>query len=1027
MAGLLMDHDATLDSPGTGWRSSSIALAIIGWHLRRESQIRDLEDTELSAEQNGRTITLFVKSLISRGAAINVEELEIPPSHHDHFGHPLSQPWYKWCTPLTIAARYGLDELVEILLHDESVLNHGYKALELTSAISETLHDCFEWCLSRDGGGYRTLHDCESEMSEGGEDDTAWSIPYRIVPTFPTNIISSLLEAGACVNGNITYCDADDEVEMHITELNAFSSIWSTASQQLMDAGAEPTGKALGICVAKSNLETFKIFLSARTSDRTEDLGGVLQALKPTQIQWLQLIFDHATGLPRKLEILQLAIDKCTFVVWANFVRSSERATSLVCQYPDADGIIPALSTLTPEILGKVSGTPLEWLMKDSTRSSELLYLSVVHDNIPLTEFLVEIGVMLDMVTQHEGREDTALCAAIRHGNKDMFELLIGVGASLVVPTGRLCSCGHPACINALVTAVESGDLELSRRLLEQGADINGYGISRFSNADVWASVPPEQIRSMRLCRCNCAPPLTAYLRVGSNLNILLALLDSGANLNGLSGLFENLASHLTPLASLFLSPIHQRCDSEYKLLATQALLDAGSSPFDIFAISSILPHGTASFNALKVLLWRFVQHSSSGMVPGNIGAIALLQAVKMQDAILVKAILDLKVSGNFQIDIGPLAHPVAEAVDARNSHDRPDEMLAIVEFLLEAGYVPQGLVPSSKSESYLARDWISPIYRALSSGSLELLRLLLNAGVRPTAAEYAAHGCPFQAIIHSAASLELCEILFNHGILPSSQPSPIMRVAFNPPHGVMMQTALQSAAAHNRGDLVKLMVSRGFDINAAGNEKAGATALQLSLMAECFEMAELLMSEGADINAPPSSYNGRTCLQIVAAEGNLGWVKLLARRGAGVNAEPRGDRPVAGTALQLAVAGGHIETVKYLVDHGADVNASPAPARGATALQFAAMHGFLAIAEFLIGQGADPGAMPAKEDGRTALEGAAEHGLMDMVQLLLAQEAFVTNVPREHVELACERAGNNGHMAIEELIRTQLLEMLNV
>jgi hypothetical protein len=98
IAKLLIHYGATLNYPGTGWRSSSIALTLIGWHQKPESEIKDLEDSQSPANgENAETITSFIMSLVSKGASIDMEELNLKPSYWDRdYSNWLPQPSHGW-------------------------------------------------------------------------------------------------------------------------------------------------------------------------------------------------------------------------------------------------------------------------------------------------------------------------------------------------------------------------------------------------------------------------------------------------------------------------------------------------------------------------------------------------------------------------------------------------------------------------------------------------------------------------------------------------------------------------------------------------------------------------------------------------------------------------------------------------------------------------------------------------------------------------------------------------------------------
>jgi hypothetical protein len=135
------------------------------------------------------------------------------------------------------------------------------------------------------------------------------------------------------------------------------------------------------------------------------------------------------------------------------------------------------------------------------------------------------------------------------------------------------------------------------------------------------------------------------------------------------------------------------------------------------------MPIEKAILDAFKVLLWRsFHQYSPKDVSP-SIRAFALLQAIKKEDPVLVKAILDL---GNIISSLdrhGLYSHPVGEALSngcSSTSLYNYTATLEIVKLLLEAGYVPHGFVCVRSSMT-----WVSPIFRAITVYDESILKLL--------------------------------------------------------------------------------------------------------------------------------------------------------------------------------------------------------------------------------------------------------------------------------------------------------------
>ncbi|KAH8645697.1 ankyrin repeat-containing domain protein [Xylariales sp. PMI_506] len=993
MARLLLDYGANIDAPGTRWKSSAIVLAIIGWRLRPTPQARYFDDMDPTPDEQSRDeITLFVRFLVDRGARVNAEELQIGPK--DAFKGSwidrcwLPRPAMGWYSPLSIASRYGLGELVDMMIN-KNCLCHEYRQEELNSAFSDAFHDCVKWCILEDDEYYSDRDLLDPRPT--GFNDTAFLFSRLSAdePRFPLSTIHCLLRAGADPLEDIVYWDSDTENYMDPVVLTAYSPAWSLdALELLLENGAEPTCLAFQTCIEKFNYEAFSLLYPTQ-DDHIVELGmhKELANLKPSQAQWIIRMLHEARNPSLQLEILEVAIENCSTAVCSALLNTSTRVAGLIARN---------MVYCAPRVLGAVSLGILQRLFGrdlDNTEYSAkefgiLLYWSVVYDNTALAEFLIYGGVLVDEIVDDGTRLDTALCASIRLRNLKMFDLLIERGAKLILPAGTA-KCGRQQYVNALMVAIECENATCVQLLLENGADINAYGISKALGDEFWQKTKFGDVSG--LCeeppRCRCATPLVAYLLIGSNLRFIHSLLNLGAKPNNPVESLTASGKHLTPLAAILLSPIHRYMESEHKFSVTNALLDAGASPQDPLAILSPSLRGSASSDTLKALLWRLL----SQVTPENV-------EIMKHDRDFYPHPLGVALTNDF---IGvSIAQPDFQSV------------VDITQSLLQAGCVPEGAVRLGQSK------WISPIHTAIALEGADVLEVLLEAGVRLAPEDNTQYGSPLQlAVSADSEPLEKVKILFNYRL--QNMTSPLSIRCCNLRRDAITENALQTAVVRRVPAVAEFLISNGADVNAAGNDTQGATALQFALIEKQFDIAEMMIDRGADVNAAPSSLTGMTCLEAVSAEGNLDWVKLLVRSGADTNPPRHPAINQSNTALQHAAKGGFLDVVRYLLDHGADVNAAAAPHAGATALQHAARHGLHAIAELLIRRGADVDAAPAAEQGgRTALEAAAENGRVDLVQLLLDHDAGLGPGQEAQVGRAMAMAEDNGFFAIRDMIK---------
>ncbi|KPM41956.1 hypothetical protein AK830_g4605 [Neonectria ditissima] len=999
MAELLMHHNAKLDQPHTEWRSSAIVLAILGWRKRLEPRVVDEEDASSQRQEDVATITAFVRWLITNGAKVNTDDLGIHLRDHlDRFKSSLEARWLwldYWQSPLIIAARYQLSELVGMFL-DSAPDRHCPTPGDINSALGASLQH-FAVC--------RFLSDGRPDM-----------------PQYPFAITSLLENKGADVTLDFDFGPPNRYLYLISSplELLAYYTAWSSWA-----VDQKPTVSDLLNAMDQKDFKLCSQLLSRCSfsvcSEPTFSL--VMERLRPGRSHWFFKSLDNMSNLDVQSMVLLQTLEFSAPRVRRELLKSPHCPAILLTVQPTAltaNLIAPTLSTMKIKDLEIMYGENLQAFLRNiSELGTGLIHMAIMRGNSSLATYLIHGGLNIDDVVEYGVVPETALCAAIRQGNNEMIDLLLGQGAKLEIDHG-LCQCGHTLRINVLVPATEYGDADLIHRLVARGANPNAFGVSEewhkardnFNSRNTYKS-GFERIP----CSCSCVVPLAVCLLSTRNWLLFQALLAVGAHPIPTETV-RGYDSHMTPLAALCfkrqklkdITPFPNDTES-FSDMAAQLLLDAGVSPLDP-ALAIANNAGGMSIPMLKTILGRILAQSTPSENTDDAETSALILAIKLTNPVLVNNFLGrgIATSAIDRCDKYPSPLSVAlwevfQASFRKQSYD-------IVYSLLEAGYGRHGSIRISEHEE------MSLVHYAVSLGDGFLLSLLLDFGHRPLPRDYQESGC-----LASPYVLDMIKILFYYGIRPVDVVTRVKISAMSPFHeDAVAATALQVASALGYPKAAPFLIQDdGADVNAAGNETCGATALQFALMGKHLDIAQLLIDNGANVNAPPSSFNGATCLQFVASRGNLEWVKVLVQQHADVNAAPHPEIHPGGTALHLAVKNGSLDVARYLVDHDAQVNAPAHPHGGATALQYAAIYGFGAIVEYLLRHGADVHAKPAEKNGRTALEGAAENGRLDIVQILLDHEVGCREEDDHSGQRAIELAEAHGHFAIRDLIRGYL------
>ncbi|KAI5797560.1 hypothetical protein EDC01DRAFT_628948 [Geopyxis carbonaria] len=492
--------------------------------------------------------------------------------------------------------------------------------------------------------------------------------------------------------------------------------------------------------------------------------------------------------------------------------------------------------------LSSSSETEVEYLVSNS----EIALLEATHNrNKEIISMLVRHGADIDAsLLENEG---TALCAAASHGDEDILELLLDLGAN---PNEPGAYDDYP-----LGNAVRYGSIECVIMLLQKGADIQT------------ALAFPE--------REFVDDEFNFELKMGQTL------VDFGYDIQmeGSSG---------RTLLSVSLENFHWEF--------ARMLVEKGARVYaEMFFDPWLMADSRIQMRNIELFIHWLWQRGIC------VDKLAL-------DQILFDYCFKIGYYSNqlhlrnehfirFLVKCG--ADVNAHKRDGRTlisyslaNYDRHMDANSGFEFLCLL--LDLGADPNLPSQIFYLNDRL-PRNSSLLSSSLELLdprvfQRLLSGGALPNP-PFLAFRTPLQTAIERQ-NYTAAKTLIEAGAEIHAPASPLYKHS---------KTALQAACAvefpkHPENDqFVEYLLENGAEVNAPAGKRAGATALQYAAMNGQLGRVFNLLKAGADINAPAAKYDGRTALEGAAEHGRLDVVKLLLDQGS--NKDPSALRIAADLA----------------------------------------------------------------------------------------------------------------------------------
>ncbi|KAF7182805.1 hypothetical protein CNMCM7691_002466 [Aspergillus felis] len=432
--------------------------------------------------------------------------------------------------------------------------------------------------------------------------------------------------------------------------------------------------------------------------------------------------------------------------------------------------------------------------------------------------------------------------SAIRN---EIVHLLLRAGANTEGPK-------HQTQYAALHAAVRQGDLEMTRKLLEKGADAN-----------------------VRFCAQTKQTPLQQASSRG-NEGLAQILIDFGADINAPPCCSGGRTALQAAVENGHVSMVKMLLKHGAKIKSDRARFD-GISVMEAAA-------KRCNLQLLQLFLDKEPEIISSDPIAKS-QVIGLALGCWKCDVPLLELLLKGGAAVNNDRDPQSKQPFLQIAVETHN--------FRVVQYLLSAGANVNRRWETSSDGS------VTALQAAIYTRNIDVVQLLLERGADVNAPANKHGG---KTALQAAVSEDhrvMTELLVHYGADVNGSPSPVRG-----------RTALQEAAISGYVQLSEYLLAHGADINAPAAHLDGVTALQGAAYCGNIRIVMMLLLAGADVNGAPAIEQGFNAIEAAAENGRLDTLHLL------LNYHPETEvfEIKKKRAAKLALANGHLAIGRFLL-----------------------------------------------------------------------------------------------------------------